>query len=43
MQVNDCMMLQYLLWQIGALGIVEEILFVRYEQKDWNGKPDPTG
>lgn len=23
-----------------ALGIEEEILFVRNEQKDWNGKPD---
>lgn len=28
------------LWQV-ALGIVAEILFVRHEQKDCIGKPDP--
>ena len=26
-----------------ALRIAVEILFVRYEQKDWNRKPDPQG
>ena len=26
-----------------ALRIAVEILFVRNEQKDWNGKPDPQG
>jgi len=26
-----------------ALGIEVEILFVRHEQKDCNGKPDPQG
>ena len=26
-----------------ALRIEVEILFVRNEQKDWNGKPDPQG
>ena len=27
----------------NALRIEVEILFVRKEQKDWNGKPDPQG
>jgi len=26
-----------------GLGIAVEILFVRHEQKDWNGKPGPLG
>ncbi len=26
-----------------TLGIVAKILFVRYEQKDYNVKPDPQG
>jgi hypothetical protein len=29
--------------RLFALGIEVEILFVRNEQKDWNGKPDPIG
>jgi hypothetical protein len=33
----------FIIMQHIALGIVVEILFVRNEQKDWNGKPDPIG
>ncbi len=32
-----------LTWKGFALGIAVKILFVRYEQKDCNGKPDPCG
>ena len=30
-----------LLASMPTLGIAEEILFVRHEQEDCNGKPDP--